>query len=207
MAGPAAEQSAPEGAGSEHFVIVFASQDGLQTVWSAALSHTFATWIEVKDKQIANHFTISWCAPIRVKLFAPAENGKNRPLDETIRRCLGRGLRVSMWGPYKVTAAFYANARRQFELLEAAQVSGEIKYKPLDGTSRFRDCKRAVNCMHAVSDTSGVTLKTGTLCGERASAAVVSHFKCLGLIVDRSEAYDWIWEAIRPVDCCITRWE
>jgi hypothetical protein len=129
-----------------YFLIMFGAQrDAIQLRYT----HTFATFIRARgcgtSYQLEVH-TISWLpATLDVRPFAlRPECGRNLGLHETIRWCLSNDERVSMWGPYRITADLYARAVQQCQLLD----SGQVRYKADDS---FHKSSRVSNCIHAVS--------------------------------------------------------
>ena len=188
-------------AASEHYMILFAHHSSKAGRSSVVAAHSFACFVEVTGDTISEQFTISWCSSNGVRLFQPAVTGVNRSLAETIDGCISRDLRISMWGPCRISADFFVRAREQYELLEIAESTGCVKWKALDGRSRLRCAGRAINCIHAISDISGVLVRTGSKCGESGSQAVFDCFVQMGLIADPCQTHDWVWQAIKPAGC------
>lgn len=189
----------------EYFVTVFASQDGHRRVASPRRAHCFATWIETSNGEVTGRFTISWCATSRFRLFKRAELGVNITLEESLARYSARGMRISRWGPFKIKKDFYTRARRQYDRLEDAERTGAVRYKALDGRTRFRARRLAFNCMHAIADTSGVTLRTGTQRGDMVSQTIVEHFKSLGLITEPDRSHEWVWNAVKSDEYVVVK--
>lgn len=181
-----------------HYLLLFGSQEEHRAVGAPDKSHTFATWVECENDQILDVFTISWCAQKRPEVFKEAEVGRNIDLDRSLAEARALGLVVQLWGPYRISDAFFRTARQHYDRLEESERTGRIKWKCLDGTSRFDRERPAVNCIHAVSDTAGGVLRTGYQCGFAATLSVMKHFVELDLVVDPHVTHDWVWESLRP---------
>lgn len=156
-----------------YFVVLFSYQTPVLN--RPKDSHTFATFVETTaDGTYVNEFTISWL-PRRlddpaedIRTLGPAEPGRNFSRGESLAQGRRDNRRPRRWGPLRVSPEFFARARRRYDELNA----GGILYKVLDGGTR----PRAVNCIHAVSDASGVLLETGLHRGDAATEDVLVHF-------------------------------
>lgn len=127
-------------------------------------SHTWAVFS--KNTGPGQRVCISWGPAERWRLFGGAVPGRNRGEAETLEEARRQGAEVASWGPYPIDAETFYVARSQAAIL----ATGKVLYRALDGGSR----PWALNCIHAVSDVGG-PLRTGTLYGHRASAAVAAH--------------------------------
>ena len=120
---------------------------------------------------------------MHVRALLP-ETGRNFDLHTTIRWALSQGLRISMWGPYRIEPALYDRALEQIRVLE----SGRVKYKVVD--TGWPDTV-AVNCIHPI-DTAvrrGRCRVPSTSFGETASYYLVRRMQPWFLDEPRQ---DWV---------------
>ena len=182
---------------SNHYVVVFAWQDGPEGVEpSPRLSHSFATWVKTEGQKIEEEFTISWMAPNGVRLIHPAEPGRNLSMKESLEEAKQEGLQVFAWGPYRVTSEAYERAKGIERSLEEAESNYSILYKAIDRNSRRFQPQPAINCIHAVTNVSRPDVITGDACGVEASLMIVGEFASNGIILGEDHTADWIRKAL-----------
>lgn len=179
--------------GADYYCIVF-SHDSVP-VPKAALSHSFATFIEVEGRSIKQTATINWGPKDEYRLFDGKVEGMNRSMISGIETPLNdktNPKKVTAFGPYKITPETFQAAQAQITRLE----SGRYMYQVIDRVTPLDAANAAgigpgVNCIHAITDSIG-NVATGKAYGVTASTAIVSYFRSKGAIVDASEFYLWI---------------
>jgi hypothetical protein len=145
----------------EYYVIVFAYNKPVGKI-RPAQTHTFATWVRSRNKQVLEQIDISWCPKQGgVRVIANEVPGKNKSLMETLQDCQN-GYKLKYW-VLRTDKNFFEAAQRQRENLKY--------YKALDHASR----PHAVNCIHACSDVAG-RLDTGTACGIASGQMITDHY-------------------------------
>lgn len=175
-----------------YYVIVFSHQKNVgNRLPPPHSSHTWATFVKVNGDSIEEEKTISWGPEDNIiAVGREAVVGKNSNLKESLEFARSNGYVISHWGPYEISAEFYARGVERQRELE----SGKYLYKVLDAKTRHRN---AINCIHAVSDIAGF-LQTGTFRGESASRAVARHFQNRsGWVLDSNDdRHQWIIERL-----------
>lgn len=170
----------------QDFVCVF-SADGIP--YRPDKGHTFAAVVRVethegKPARAVEVASISWLpATMKVRALAlKPEQGRNVPLDETLRVYADKGHKLCMWGPYRVQPEF-------FELFKTrvAQVEQTFGYKAAALTSPrdICDCARAVEEM--VESRRRLIGVNGY--GAAASSVVVRKFSPWLIEPDQSHAW------------------
>jgi hypothetical protein len=184
--------AAPAPAAEWYFLAVFGSQ--LPEVNRAKYTHSFAVIVRVTGELCpgsphrTDAVTISWLSTdgeVRVARALP-ELGKNSDLHTTLRLVLGKGERVSMWGPYQIQKSLYDRAFAQWRRLE----SGEVWYKAVD---TGYPTARVSNCIHALSDIVEDAPRLRVLSpgwGEPASYLITREM--LPWIVNPGQTYPWV---------------
>lgn len=191
--------------GPTHYVLVFAHQDTSAHQRPSLRSvHSFATWVRVENQVVEEAFTISWTGR-GTELWRPPHAGRNLSLAETIAEARQKGYHVSMWGPYRVTPQAFQSARRQFERLVDGERTMRVRYAMLDHLAWPMGGTPSFHCVHALTDIAGERIRTGALCGVRASEFIVQEYSERGLILGFESEAEWIWEAIRPADAVVSR--
>lgn len=214
MAGAVVPPGDPGGAArpavESYYMVVYSAQEGNVAV----RSHCFATfarvarsgdttaeprvelhhinWFSVRGHRCGSTFGLFECdgRPTR------PEPGENRTTRDALELVLGRGRRVTRWGPFEIDRGLYERALRQIDLLEGRVPGRQVLYKALDLGYREGAEVRAINCIHAVSDIvrMPVLLRTWTAYGDEAARKVVSH---LGpWVKSRSAESPGVWHAI-----------
>jgi hypothetical protein len=181
----------PAPAAEFHYVLIFASQ---RPSGCPKYSHTFATFVKATGEGPAaaayrlEAHTLSWVPrslDIRVAALLP-EPGANVGLAETFRWARATGQRVSLWGPFRITAGLYYRGLSQIALLE----SGRVCYQAVDSG---RPTDRVSNCIHAVASVlEGYRprlLVPGW--GEVASGAIAHDFARRAAL-DGGCTHDWV---------------
>src|SRR5262245_52623636 len=183
-------------AGEDYYLLMFGSQS---VPVIPSYTHTSATFVRVcwpgngpcpVNATLEAH-TISWMPAnliIRPYALLP-EPGHNFDLHQTLRWCQSNRMRISLWGPYRISPELYALALEQQADLE----SSAVRYKAVDSG---RDTGRVSNCIHAVAN-----VITGPRArfflpgfGETASYVVLQSFQ--PYILDRSTPYFWVSSAV-----------
>jgi hypothetical protein len=184
----------PARAAEAYYLLVFAAQ---RVPNAPHASHTFATFVRARWPDDGSRpptleaCTISWLpATLDVRTLALCpEPGRNLGLHETLRLALGRGARVSLWGPYRIDADLYGRALRQAALLG----SGRLLYKAND----LGYCSDEVsNCVRAVSSLAdGYRLRVAVPgWGEAASYRALC--KLSPWVLDGGRAHPWVGAAL-----------
>lgn len=113
-------------------------------------THTFVnvTRVPAAGGEAETH-EIGWLAATTVVRGCAVlpEEGKNFSVLETLAICRRDGMRVSVWGPFRIEEELFRRLRDQAKLLD----SGKIKYK---GTDTLRPSGVAMNCYHAIWNVS-----------------------------------------------------
>lgn len=126
-----------------------------------AQTHTFATWVRSRNKEIVEQVDISWCpttsGAAAVKNEVP---GRNKCLAETLNDA--QGSKLTYW-MLRTDRSFFEAAQKQRDSLKL--------YCALDSKSR----PAAVNCIHACSDVAG-ELDTRAASGAAAPQRVADFY-------------------------------
>ncbi|GIW84534.1 MAG: hypothetical protein KatS3mg107_0194 [Gemmataceae bacterium] len=132
---------------NRYYMILFGGQ---AIPFRPRTAHTWAIFARASrqaDGTLAvEWFTISWLpaeGPVRPLRLWP-QPGKNYTLEETMRRAAEQKDRISMWGPYEISALRYELARQWFFQLSC----GRVRYRVLD-TLWYNP--RIAHCVHAVT--------------------------------------------------------
>jgi hypothetical protein len=151
---------AADDAHDDYHVIIFSYQNARGRA-RPVQTHTFATWVHTKDKEVVERVDISW-GPVKGNIQAVGDSvpGKNKCLTEAINDM--QGSKYQYW-VLRTDLTFFEAAKKQRDNLKF--------YKMLDGRSR----PKAVNCIHAISDVAGY-LETGTHCGISAGQIVNDYY-------------------------------
>lgn len=190
-------------AGEDFFLIMFGSQ---RVPSEARYSHTFASFVRATwegdcpcpfNATLEEH-TISWlpCSgEVRPWAVHP-EIGRNFGLHETIRWCIARDMRISIWGAYRIDRELHDRAIAQIHLLR----SGQVRYKCVDS---LYPTDRASNCIHAVGSISqGTRLRVVSPgWGEPASFLVLKEFQ--RWICDPQTTHPWVGSALGLDEYCL----
>ncbi len=158
--------------GEKYFVMMYSYQNN--GINAPAMSHTFATFVKMKDGFVQSAVDISWLPQPqyfrgifrdKVPPLRPVP-GKNYSLQETLGIAARNGYGVSPFGPYEITPQTFEAAGKR-----AADLSGgKYMYKMINGRSD------AVNCILAVGGVVGDP-RTGLKHGAPATEAVLDHFR------------------------------
>lgn len=132
----------------DYFVTIFTAES---VPYRPTNTHAFAGVVRIPTAPDgrpcpAEVYPICW-GPANLKVrgitLCP-EKGVNMTVPEALDWCRAQGLRVSVWGPYRIKCELYEKLRVQSELLS----SGRIKYK---STDTFVPRCLAMNCYHAMT--------------------------------------------------------
>jgi len=139
--------SDPPVASTRYFFILYGGQS---MPFRPRTAHTWATFVKTAPDAAgvihAESVTISWLpasgevVPYRLR----REPGKNFSLDETFALAAEQNGRISMWGPYEISAQRYGMAVTQVALLE----SGAVAYRAIDSLMNNPWVR---HCVHAVT--------------------------------------------------------
>lgn len=168
----------------EYHVVVFSYNNTLGRVRPAE-THTFATWVHSRNRDLVEQIDISWGPKDGgLRVVANEVPGRNKCLAETLKDAEGKKL--AYW-ILRTDRSFFDAAAKQRDRLSY--------YKVLDTGTR----PRAVNCIHACSDVAGY-LETGTKCGIPAGEAVANFY------VQQGKAWacrdEWVVPLINRVNAC-----
>lgn len=144
-----------------YFVVVF-SYEGPNGMLEPAETHTFATWVCMKDDKIIDRVVINWSPKDTFVEFFKEVPGSNHTLKESVDHAIENNKRMSYW-VLRTDMTFFEDAKKQRDNLKM--------YKALDRGTR----PNAVNCIHAISDTAGF-LDTGTASGIEVGSRVTDFF-------------------------------
>jgi hypothetical protein len=144
-----------------YFVVVF-SYEGPNGMMEPAATHTFATWVCMRDEQIVDRVVINWSPRDTFVEFFKEVPGSNHTLKESVDFAIENDRKMSYW-VLRTDMTFFEEAKKQRDSL--------VTYKALDRKTR----PQAVNCIHAVSDTAGF-LDTGTASGIEVGSRVTDFF-------------------------------
>lgn len=176
---------------------------------SADQSHTFANFVSIDSKGIQKWHSISWLPlgyrekreldvfknfgeALKAEIFdehAPAVDGENFELADTLQFAREAGLKLGVWGPLEITDEFFELGERRSKFLAPQDlkdpkknITPSVQYKAVDKKSRrFGE---AFNCMRAVSDLAGYDFKMGSggplfsewgIWGFKGTQAVLDH--------------------------------
>jgi hypothetical protein len=185
----------PAAAQDRYYLWVFSSQSEPKL---PCYTHTWAALARLPDgcgPRPFVTFTLSWMpATLRIRTYALLpEPGVNLDLPTTLRFVWSEGERISVWGPYAVSACLYERAWRQKVRLE----SGEVRYRALDGVIRS-DCISC--CIHAVSDIAPGQTRLmyieAAFFGEAAGRRIAHAFRRDGLTCPVAEDLRWLEQAL-----------
>ena len=129
-------------------------------------SHSWAVFERGAEKVV-----ISW-GPAKgsgVGALKTPVPGRNYTHEQTVGFAASLGLRVAVYGPYRIRPELFANARAWARTLD----SGWVSYVLIDRYAR----QYALNCVSAVQFVTGFRTPTGLKHGYTASAAVVRHLQ------------------------------
>lgn len=176
---------------SRHYFILFGGQ---AIPFRPRTAHTWAIFAKASrlaDGALAvEWFTISWLpahGPVRPLRVWP-EPGRNYTLEETMQRAAEQNDRVSMWGPFEISAWRYELARRWFFELN----SGRVKYRVLD-TLWFNP--RIAHCVHAVTYADPVLYKRiqpVVRVGEPGTSRLAMMYVRAGAFIRPELTHDWL---------------
>jgi hypothetical protein len=169
----------------EYHVVIFSYQNN---GWrpKPAQSHTFATWVKSRNKQIMDQVDISW-GPLDggvARASVSEVPGRNKCLAATLRDVTNHKL--AYW-VLKTDKTFFDAAHCQRDSLKL--------YRAIDGPSR----PNAVNCIHACSDVAGY-LDTGTKFGIPAGQAVAEFYLKTGRAWTTNDR--WVIDSLKITNNC-----
>lgn len=186
------------GGGERYFVTLFGGQGDL---FRPRTAHTWATFVRTfvtpAGEVVVGEDTISWLpATLNVRPWAlRSETGVNLTLQQTFD-FMGshRRQRVTVWGPYEITAERYAQAMAQKALLE----SGAVRYHSLGLIGQRAD---VMHCIDGVTRTDPMWERKADPSrwfGEAGTAQATRAAVRSGFILNPAVTHDWIIPAINP---------
>ncbi len=187
---------APQTTTPRYFIILFGGQS---IPFRPRTAHTWATFVKATPTPdgtpAIESFTISWLPydgdvhPSRI--FCVVE-GRNFTLEETLALAFANKARVSHWGPYEISADWYARAENQKRLLE----SGSVRYRVLDS---FGFNMKIMHCVRAVIETNDVIPSRPQpvfQIGEPGTSRVARRYLRHGEFLGNGLTHPWVISAI-----------
>ncbi|MCS7021126.1 MAG: hypothetical protein NZU63_04785 [Gemmataceae bacterium] len=182
----------PAGVGQcRYYFILFGGQ---AIPFRPRTAHTwaiFAKAVRQADASLAvEWFTISWLpaeGPVRPLRLWP-QAGRNYTLAETMQRAAEQNDRVSMWGPFEISALRYELAKQWFFRLN----SGQVRYRVLD-TLWFNP--RIAHCVHAVTYADPVLyrrIQPVVRVGEPGTSRLARIYVQTGAFIHPEVTHDWL---------------
>jgi hypothetical protein len=182
-----------------YYLLVFSSQTIPKI---PRFTHCWATVAKVADcgpsapPSVAQD-TISWMpATLHVRPWRfRVERGENLDVHSSISTGLDHRERVSVWGPFEVSAGFYRKFLMQKTFLE----SGRIGYQCIDVVGEAARCGNGSNCIHALADMDMLFDRRAFPIfrfGDAASESVVKHLAERGAILNPCRTHDWLLPAL-----------
>jgi hypothetical protein len=181
--------------GERYFILVFGSQ---QKIKHPKYTHSWATVVKVTetDKPEApkvEHQTISWLpTTLNIRVFSLCvEPGTNLTMDFTIEEMLRNCERVSMWGPYEVSAGFVHRFTVQREFME----SGQVGYQCIDTVGEAGLCGNGCDCIHAITDMDPHFDRSRyplAYFGDAASENIVAQIQTRPIIMNPEADHSWL---------------
>lgn len=168
-------------ASEEKYYVVLFSMNG--TPDKPSLSHSFFTFVKLNAEGTQfSEQTISWLPENgRVRPLARVK-GKNFSRAETL--ALAEGRKLTHFGPFRTTKAFYDLATTRIAFLKPENV----EYKMFDWKSRKRAANQqsggAINCQHAATDMLGFFDSGPKAWGAAATQMVRDFLNEKGVLVD-----------------------
>mgnify|MGYP005836512127 CR=1 FL=1 len=176
---------------TRYYMILFGGQ---AIPFRPRTAHTWAIFAKARrqvDSTLAvEWFTISWLpaeGPVQPLRLWP-QKGKNYTLEETMQRAAEQKDRVSMWGPYEISALRYELARQWFYQLS----SGRVRYRVLD-TLWFNP--RIAHCVHAVTYADPVLcrrIQPVVRVGEPGTSRLAMMYVRDGAFLQPEITHDWL---------------
>jgi hypothetical protein len=185
----------PAMAQDRYYLWIFSSQSEPKL---PRYTHTWAVFAQLPSgsrPRPFRAFTISWMpASFNIRPYALSpEPGLNIDLATTLRFVQCERERISVWGPYEISACLYERAVQQKIRLE----SGVVAYRAIDPLVVNDDI---CNCIHAVSDIAPdqarLLYPEGIFFGEAAGRRIAHVFCRQGLTCPPRENLCWAEQAL-----------
>ncbi len=202
---PAAEISPRESTsviappGERYYILIFGSQS---TPKQARFTHTWASMVRVAGstspgEQIIDEKTISWMpASLKIRsLSRHPEKGVNLGLQFTIDEMLRNDERISVWGPYEVSAGFH----RRFLIQKQFMESGQIGYQCIDTWGEAARHGSGCDCIHAITDMDPQFSRSRyplAYFGEAASKNIVRQLHERPIIIGPKNDHSWLFQPL-----------
>jgi hypothetical protein len=185
----------PARAQDRHYVWIFSSQSVPKL---PRYTHTWAEFAHIPGgcgPRPFHAFAISWMpATLNIRTYALLpEPGVNLDLQTTLRFVQNEGERISVWGPFEISACLYERAAKQKNRVE----SGAVRYRAIDPLIRHNDIS---DCVHAVSDIapdqSRLLYTESVFFGDAAGHRITHVFRRRGLTCPPREDLGWAEQAL-----------
>ena len=189
----------PAAPADRYYLLVFGAQT---TPKLPRFTHCWATAVKVSEcgpgkRSVVAPDTISWLpATCKVRPWRfQVESGKNLDLYTSLAVTLENCERVSVWGPYEISAGAYRKFLMQKTFLE----SGQIGYQCIDVVGEAARCRNGCNCIHALTDMDLLFDRRAYPIfrfGDVASELAVRHLVERGAIINPCQTHDWLLPAL-----------
>jgi hypothetical protein len=176
-------------------VLIFGSQS---TPLRPKYTHTWATAVKVTGcagpgAPAVEEHTISWMpATLDIRpLSFRVEPGANLALPFTIEEMLRNNERVSVWGPYEITAGGY----HRFLVQKGFMDSGQIGYQCIDSVGEAARKGNGCDCIHAITDMDPLFARNRyplSYFGDAASLHIVRQIHTRPIIVCPEKDHGWL---------------
>jgi hypothetical protein len=192
-------EAIPTPRGERYYLLVFGAQSVPKL---PRFTHCWATAVRVVDRgpnvpPCLQHDSISWMPatgnvrPWRLRV----EAGKNMDLHRSLAVSLAKPERVSVWGPYALSAGAY----RKFLMQKAFLESGQVGYQAIDVLGEAGRQGTGYNCIHALTDIDPLFDRSAypiLRFGDAASDAAVRQLAEQGAILNPWQTHDWLLAAL-----------
>jgi hypothetical protein len=194
--------------GERYFALVFGSQS---TPKQAKYTHTWASVVKVSGcdgpgAPVVEEHTISWMPASLVirPLSFRVEPGANLALHFTIEEMLRHNERVSVWGPYEISAGSY----HRFMVQKGFMDSGQVGYQCIDSIGEAARKGNGCDCIHAVTDMDPLFARNRyplSYFGDAASLHIVRQLHERPIIISPEADHGWLLPLIGLDQYPITR--
>jgi hypothetical protein len=185
--------------GERYYLLVFGAQT---TPKLPRYTHTWVTFVRVpapcpgRPPAVEPH-SISWMpATLAIRPWQfTIEPGVNLDLDASVRMALGKGERVSLWGPFAVEPGLYRKLLIQNGFVE----NGAVGYQCIDTVGEAGRTGTGSNCIHAISDADSMFRRQAyplAYFGDAASLHILRLLAARGAVPDPDTTHDWLIPAL-----------
>ncbi|MFO0796598.1 MAG: hypothetical protein U0804_03920 [Gemmataceae bacterium] len=183
----------------DYYVAVFSAE---AVPYKPELTHSFAAAVRVSAGGAAEVVGISWLPASlnpRGLTLAP-EAGVNLGIPDTVAWAQRLGMRVSVWGPFRIDAELFCRLKAQAERLG----TGRVRYKPTD--TAF-PAALVQNCYHAlwmpVAPLRARGVSGAFSAGDAASGVTVGLYA--PWVVEPCRTHDAVLGLLGVAECGLTR--